>query len=331
MKSHIKKIYKVIAGILLSLLMLTYIFYRVDIHKITIMEFYPDWYLLSVAIFFLFTIYFIYSIRWKFILSDEVNLNISIISVVYAFGLNAILPLRSGDFLKLLYLKRKIGLPLTQSLTRLFLEKMLDLLAVISLTVVVMLSFVQLDIVILLIPICVLAIFIVMLALIKYRPQWINNIISLPAIKIHQLYNITLVIKHSVAEFSSFLSWRMILTSFSITCLIWFLLEYLFFNCAVSSIGIDLDYMSTLIVIIFAVLSVAIPSAPSGIGVFHAAVMSAFELLGYSPEDGLIAATILHLLITLPVLLVALIIFLSSSFHNYRKSLFPFTSENYND
>jgi hypothetical protein len=53
--------------------------------------------------------------------------------------------------------------------------------------------------------------------------------------------------------------------------------------------------MADAMVLLFAAaLGLAIPAAPSGLGTFHAAIVSAFAILGRSPAEGLVLAVAIH-------------------------------------
>ena len=49
-----------------------------------------------------------------------------------------------------------------------------------------------------------------------------------------------------------------------------------------------------MVLLFAAALGLAIPAAPSGIGTFHAAVVSAFVLLGRPASEGLVVAVAIH-------------------------------------
>jgi hypothetical protein len=103
-------------------------------------------------------------------------------------------------------------------------------------------------------------------------------------------------------EFSRLLRSRNAVLAALLTLVMWFLLQFVFVALIAGSMHMQLDYPSALLIIACGALSIGLPSAPAGIGVYHAAVMGAFELLGYAPEQGLVAAILLHLLNTIPVL-----------------------------
>jgi hypothetical protein len=59
-------------------------------------------------------------------------------------------------------------------------------------------------------------------------------------------------------------------------------------------VGIPLSAADAMVLLFAAALGLAIPAAPSGIGTFHAAIVSAFALLGRPPSEGLVLAVAIH-------------------------------------
>src|SRR4029450_11196858 len=61
-------------------------------------------------------------------------------------------------------------------------------------------------------------------------------------------------------------------------------------------VGVNLSYAASLLLLFAGALGLMVPAAPSGIGTFHASVVSAFLLLERSASEGLLVATVIHLL-----------------------------------
>lgn len=68
------------------------------------------------------------------------------------------------------------------------------------------------------------------------------------------------------------------------------------------SLNFPLSLASTFIILAIASISVMIPSAPGFIGTFHLAVQYAFMLHGFSPEESLSAAILLHAVFFFPTI-----------------------------
>jgi uncharacterized membrane protein YbhN (UPF0104 family) len=89
----------------------------------------------------------------------------------------------------------------------------------------------------------------------------------------------------------------------------WYVPVALSYGAFLLFLGIEPDLTAVLVLIMFGALGVAVPSAPSGLGVFHASMASAFEILGHGWEKGVLYATILHALLNLPLAAAALSVY----------------------
>ena len=150
-----------------------------------------------------------------------------------------------------------------------------------------------------------------LLGLLKYRVSFFLKVAGCLFEKFDFLKPYTKQCKNAISDFSKFLTFRNLLFPVMLSFFIWFVLEILIFYFIIASLNIDLNYFSLALIIAFSAIGVALPSAPSAIGVFHAAVLIGFQLMNYTAEEGLLAATILHLMFSLPVAIVALIIYMA--------------------
>jgi len=78
------------------------------------------------------------------------------------------------------------------------------------------------------------------------------------------------------------------------TSAIWLVLYVLAYLSIAHVVGISLDVSDAMVLLFAAALGLAIPAAPSGLGTFHAAIVSAFVLLGRPAADGLVLAVAIH-------------------------------------
>ncbi len=75
------------------------------------------------------------------------------------------------------------------------------------------------------------------------------------------------------------------------------------------SIGLDLPFVTTFIIMGMLSIGVMVPSAPGFIGTFHLSVQYGFMLFGISAEKGFSAATLLHASFFFPTILLGMIAF----------------------
>ena len=78
------------------------------------------------------------------------------------------------------------------------------------------------------------------------------------------------------------------------TAMIWLLLYVLAYLLIAEFVGMSLSVSEAMALLFAAALGLAIPAAPSGLGTFHAAIVSAFVLLGRPAADGLVLAIAIH-------------------------------------
>jgi len=68
-------------------------------------------------------------------------------------------------------------------------------------------------------------------------------------------------------------------------------------------VGIPVGYVEALILVFVGALGLALPAAPSGLGTFHASILSGFVLLGRDSTDGFVLAVAIHAVFFLALLL----------------------------
>ncbi len=78
------------------------------------------------------------------------------------------------------------------------------------------------------------------------------------------------------------------------TAFIWMVLYVLAYLAVAKFVGIHLTLADTMVLLCAGALGVAIPAAPSGLGTFHAAIISAFWILGRPVAEGLVLAVAIH-------------------------------------
>ena len=242
--------------------------------------------------------YIPFTYRWYLLLDKNISFKSAYSSSVIGVGLNMVLPARGGDLIRLLINKNDSGLPLPNLLSKIFLEKVMDLGMVVLIGVSALfflglgenknLSLVYISCFVL------IAMFGGLIAL-RLFLEPIRNLLKVlfGLIKQEEFYLKTL--DHHLIEFSEFLKGRKLIWPLMITFPTWlfgYALSYWFTS---QMIGIHLDYPEILLIMFVGALGVAIPSAPSGIGVFHASVIYGFLLLGRASDEGFVFATVIHL------------------------------------
>jgi uncharacterized protein (TIRG00374 family) len=79
-----------------------------------------------------------------------------------------------------------------------------------------------------------------------------------------------------------------------LSALLWCGLYPLSYALIGQMVGIPVGYLESLILVFAGALGLALPAAPSGLGTFHASILSGFVLLGRDSTEGLVLAVAIH-------------------------------------
>ncbi|WCL48118.1 lysylphosphatidylglycerol synthase transmembrane domain-containing protein [Leptospira sp. GIMC2001] len=256
----------------------------------------------------------LFSLRWYFLLDRKISFFSSALIATIGLGGNMILPARGGDILRIYYTKKASEIKYPTILSQLFLEKVIDLTIVLFIGA---LSFMLLG----LgnenanpkaMMVSALAVFGMILGLIMIRfaneriakiGLFFFNLVQKP-----ELFNEK--IKPHLSELKDFLTWKKLTIPLLITVPTW-ILAYAVTYCIQSYlIGIPLSFTQSMFMVFCGAMGVAIPSAPSGLGVFHASIVSGFVLIGLGSTDGFLYATAVHMLQFLVLSLFGLIAYI---------------------
>ena len=235
--------------------------------------------------------------RWRSLMLKTLTAKRSI--VVTALGLcgNQILPLRGGDALRVVLSARGTGAPSVHAaVSALAMEKVFDLIAVAAFglastaAVLAPSNESQLNV----IPIAIAILTVATAALLTARSgvmidacRWLARVTHLPA----RPYRHLLRPLHHLRESATPGRIAVLLIE---TAVIWLVLYVLAYLAIAQLVGMRLSVAEAMVLLFAAALGLAIPAAPSGIGTFHAAIVSAFVLLGRPVSDGLVLAVAIH-------------------------------------
>ena len=222
-------------------------------------------------------------------------------AVMLASGMNAILPGRLAELLKPIFLMKHIGLPMSEGLAAVFLERMADciimgLLALASVSVVI--GDTGLHIVLAL----MLAVMMVLILLPRLQPLLKKLNYRLPWATFHAFFENFLAHASLRIKGGSFFK-ALLVTGAAWLCD--FLTIALFFHAAGS---IPLGLFGTLVVCVATTLGAAIPALPGGLGTYEAAAVFSLKGFGYSFEEALALGFALHVTFFIISLLSSLVI-----------------------
>ena len=208
-------------------------------------------------------------------------------------AVNSAFPARMGELAKLMVLKREGPMPMGQATGAVFWERFADLncLLAIGLTTAA-----ALDVPLALLPIVsVVAVLWLGLAWLKLKPHHARAIIArLPWKGLREFLD------HTMHGLASNRGTAFYLRLALLTLAYWAIFTAFFFYLLTTAPGLGLTAAQIMTVVVAAILGVAIPAAPSGLGVYESLVVGALVLAGVPKGEALALALILHIMQALP-------------------------------
>lgn len=248
-----------------------------------------------------FAIALIYGYRWRLLLKRKLNHKTSLIASTLCLGGNMFLPARGGDLLRVHYSHVVAKMPHAEVLSRLFVEKIIDLATVAAVGVFASACLHEPSVsthpsILTIFTVFALTMALVAVIMIKYFGEpmlrWLHPLFKFAGKTAFFERHVT----HLVRDASRSLTLSTMLLPGILTLAMWLSVYALSYILAARFVGVALSYQESLLVLFAGALGLMLPAAPSGVGTFHASVVSAFIFLGRSPAEGLLVATAIHLL-----------------------------------
>lgn len=288
---------KTIVGILVSIIAIYILISKTDLSELTKLKDISYIYLLPFILFS--TIgQVVFSFRWFLLLGRRVSFKNALFSYMIGAGGNMILPARGGDIFRTFYVKKESNVSLPFSFSRLFLEKVIDLISIVMIGIIAF-FYLGMDrsgnVAIFTISFIIIAGMIISLVVIRFHTVWLIDMLKKVSVFFKKGTEFHNHIETHIIDLAEFLSIRSFLYPFLLTMSLWPIIYAFNYISIQHFINIDLSYPQIIFLIFCGAMGVAVPSAPSGIGVFHASIVGGFILMKKSPAEGLMYATILHL------------------------------------
>lgn len=266
--------------------------------------------LASVFLVFAAGIVLVYGLRWTILLDFRLKGVDAALSSVIGLGGNMLLPARGGDLLRGWYSHRKASMPYSEIMSRMVVEKYVDLLTIFLIGILAAVSSSS-------------------LAVEQYMLAFSGaGFVAVLAISFMIMFFAErfLIMSHAILGWAGVPHWiragldsvvrdMKIKLTFSATIIPSFLTLAMWLSLYAGSyiaiahmVRIPLSYSETLVVLFAGALGLMIPAAPSGVGTFHASIVSAFLLLGRPASEGLVLGTAIHFLFLVTYAVPALII-----------------------
>lgn len=262
----------------------------------------------------------IFSFRWRLLLEKRINAKHAISSSFIGYAANMVLPARGGDLFRVFYCRSETDVPYFNLLSKLFIEKVIDfifviLTGVISFFIIGLSKPDQQNYAVFTVSGLIILGILFSLYLIRFQ----NGFILLISEKIFSILKKETFYKEHieshVIDLKDFLQIKKFIFPVLLTSTSWifYFANYYFINLM---LGGDLLPVEIIFLLFCGAMSLAVPSAPSGIGVFHASIISGFLLIGRDSSYGLLYATALHLISFINLTFTGLIFYL---YWTYRR------------
>ncbi len=262
----------------------------------------------------------IFSFRWRLLLEKKINAKHAISSSFIGYAANMVLPARGGDLFRVFYCRSETDVQYFHLLSKLFIEKVIDFIfvimtGIISFFIIGLNNPAQQNYTVFTVSGLIITGILFSLYLIRFQ----NEFIQLVSTKIFTIAKKEKFYKEHIEahliDLKDFLQIKKFIYPMLLTLFSWFFYfsNYYFVNVM---LGGDLSYVEIVFLLFCGAMSLALPSAPSGIGVFHASIISGFLLIGKDSSYGLLYATSLHLLSFINITFAGLIFYI---YWTYRR------------
>ncbi len=288
-------------GIVVSALCLGAIFFFVDQQAVLEAARVADYKWLALSVVAQIVYLWFRAIRWRFMLENKISTMQTFHLQNIGYMLTGILPLRAGELARVVLLKGYPPLTMAQGLSTVVVERLIDLLMVLAFLPISVLSLPTLPDWVrggarLTAVLAVVAILIVIIA--ANNRSFILRIVTavcqrFPFLNADAWAKRVDALLQGLVTLTQFRSGAMLLL-FSILTWLSVVVSY---QWAMFAFGLRPTYLQAAFVMCAAALSMAAPSSPGGLGVFHAGVIAAISLIGWDEAKATSFAFLYHAVI----------------------------------
>lgn len=313
-ESNLKKYILGAFGILISVGAIYLLYQKIDVQKsVELLKRVPTYYYFLLIPIYL-SSFFIRAIRWKLMLeSEKVSFKDCLDSIVVGFAGNNLIPARGGELLRMFFFSNKTKVNRLTAISSIFVEKILDGVALIFILVITLLlqpSLMEIDwlqkltytvsffVVILLISLIVLRLF----------SEKIIQFITEKKFPLHQF--ISGVIE-KIADALKFIKWNFSSLGIIVLSIIIWLVEGAMFPFGIQAFGVE----NNVLLMGFFMLAIVnfgliVPSSPGYVGVFQAMTVVALLLFNIPEETALSIGILIHLCQFVPITIWGILVFM---------------------
>lgn len=311
-----KKIFLTILALIISAISINWIYSIVNFEKV--LSSLKNVSLIQILILFLIFIisFYLRIIRFYYLQQKIAKTEIKLVNQSFCINyiVNIFLPLRFGEFFRIIYLKTKQKISVFDSIFIIAIEKFNDLIVIIIFLIVILLDNDLIELYSFIFPkfenktqnlilICLFSFSLVVLIGLLFNKNFKNKITS------------------KVVLYKKFLfSFKLVSLTFCLTILSWSLEASLFI---VSGLFLNIEgyFILGFLSVCLVALGTSIPSAPSSVGIFEGSVVLSAIILSISTSDALSLAILVHILQIVTIIFVTILVFLLPILTFYFKKL----------
>jgi uncharacterized protein (TIRG00374 family) len=253
----------------------------------------------------------VFAWRWRLLLDGCISPRDALRTAVLGLGGNMFLPARAGDLVRAHYSRATSGMAYTQVFSRLLAEKLLDVLTIGVLGACAAVSLRAGNSRALVVTTLGFSLFAAaggVLSLKLFAERFARVADRLQASE--GSWRMPTRISALLRDLDRTVTWSRLWAPLLLSAAMWSVLYAAAYLLAARLVGVSLAYPELLLILVAGAAGLLIPAAPSGIGTFHGAVVSAFLLLGRPAAEGLLLATAIHLLFFAAYVLPAAFVYL---------------------
>lgn len=307
--------WKLWAGLVISALFLYLAFRSVDFAQTGAIILSSDFTFLILAIIVTLVQYLVRAWRWNIILCPikKTRFNSRFLSILIGFAANCVLPARLGEFIRANSLGKAEKISKSATFGTLVIERLFDGFVVLLILLIGLLyTKFPADLVHIsnslrgsaIFFFCAFIILICFIIGLRYRTDLFARVIEkllfmLPESMRKKIILIVENFAFGLSPMKGVRSWLIVI--------LWSMVLWFLSLCQIqfigASIGIELPFITSFIIMGMLSMGVMVPSAPGFIGTFHLSVQYGFMFLGVSGEEALSAAILLHASFFFPTIL----------------------------
>ena len=270
--------------------------------------------LIGLSIFLVTLGLFLRSLRFAVMLRslEEINQKTLFPITCFGFAASAIVPLKIGELARPLLISNKSNISFSSCLAVLIVERIFDSLAILTFFFISV-SYMNLDIISKLgfFPmITVLFVLILFILVLLYKKDLFFRLLTnfLQIFPINFRENLERLFQNLILGFGAISNLKTILITAFLTIIIW-LIAALLIYILYSSVGINLIFLTSFVVLFVVSVGIAIPAAPGYVGNWQYACIFALAIFSIDKADSLAFSLVYYAMALVPVMVIGLLCF----------------------